>query len=46
MGRPGATVAAGEAEQRLQPRTEQIRTWLDQDHLLLSKVHELLAREG
>ena len=46
MGRPGATVAAGEAEQRLKPRTEQIRTWLNKDHLLLSKVHELLGREG
>ena len=25
MGRPGAAVAAGEAEQRLKPRTDQIR---------------------
>jgi transposase len=46
MGRPGAAVAAGEAEQRLKPRTEQIRTWLDKDHLILTKVHELLGREG
>lgn len=46
MGRPGAVVAAGEAEQQLKPRTEQIRAWLDQDHLLLTKVHELLGREG
>jgi transposase len=46
MGRPGAVVAAGEAEQQLKPRTEQIRAWLEKDHLLLSKVHELLGREG
>ncbi|PYU66241.1 MAG: hypothetical protein DMG49_22590 [Acidobacteria bacterium] len=26
--------------------TNQIRTWLDKDRLLLTKVHELLAREG
>jgi len=46
MGRPGTTVAVGEAEERLKPRTDQIRTWLDKDHLLLTKVHELLGREG
>ena len=46
MGRPGAAVAAGQAEQRLRPRTKQIRAWLDKDRLLLTKVHELLGREG
>src|SRR5438132_6962421 len=46
MGRPGTTVAVGEAEERLKPRTDQIRTWLDKDHLLLTQVHELLGREG
>ena len=46
IGRPGATVASSEAEQRLKPRTDQIRTWLEKDHLLLTKVHELLDREG
>src|SRR5215471_16011022 len=46
MGRPGAAVAAGQAEQELRPRTEQIRAWLDKDRLLLTKVHELLGREG
>ena len=46
MGRPGTAVASSEAEQRLKPRTEQIRAWLDKDHLLLTKVHELLGREG
>jgi hypothetical protein len=46
MGRPGTAVASSEPEQRLKPRTEQIRAWLDKDHLLLSKVHELLGREG
>ena len=43
---PGVAAAAGEAEQQLSPRTEQIRTWLDKDHLLPTKVHELLRREG
>jgi hypothetical protein len=42
MGRPGVAVAV----RGLKPRTEQIRAWLDKDHLLLSKVHELLGREG
>ena len=46
MGRPGTTVAAGEAEERLKPRADQIRAWLGKDHLLLTKVHELLVREG
>src|SRR3974390_1737477 len=46
MGRPGVTVAVRGSEQRLKPRTEQIRAWLDKGHLLLSKVHELLGREG
>jgi hypothetical protein len=33
-------------EEQLKVRTEQIRTWLEHDHLLLTKVHELLGREG
>src|SRR6516164_6618151 len=46
IGRPGMAVATGETEQRLKTRTEQIRVWLEKDRLLLSKVHELLGREG
>ena len=46
MGRPGAPVVSTESEQQLKPRTDQIRAWLDTDHLLLTKVHELLVREG
>src|SRR4029077_771356 len=46
MGRPGAAVAAGAAEQRLKPRTDQIRAWLEKDHLLLTKGHELLGPGG
>jgi hypothetical protein len=46
MGRPGAAVAAGVAEQRLKLRTDQIRAWLGKDNLLLTKAHELLGREG
>jgi transposase len=46
MGRPGTTVAVGEAEERLKPQADQIRAWLGKDHLLLTKVHELLVREG
>jgi hypothetical protein len=45
MGRPGAAIAVSESEQLLKPRTDQIRAWLDKDHPLLSKVHEL-GREG
>jgi hypothetical protein len=46
MGQPGTTVAVGQAEERLKPRTDQIRAWLGKDHLVLTKVHELLGREG
>jgi len=46
MGRPGAAVAASQAEQQLRSRTEQIRAWLDQDHLLLTKVHGLAKPRG
>jgi len=46
LGRPGATAGGSEAEQGLKSRMEQIRAWLEKDHLLLSKVHELLGREG
>jgi hypothetical protein len=46
IGRPGTTVAVGEAEGRLKPRADQIRAWLWKEHLLLTKVHELLVREG
>lgn len=46
MGRPGAALAAGEAEQRQVPRLDQIRAWLEKDNLPLTKVHELLGREG
>lgn len=46
MGRPGAAANPSPVEQQLKPRSDQIRAWLDADHLQLSKVHELLAREG
>lgn len=46
IGRPGATAAASEVEQRLKPRADQIRAWLEKDRLLLTKVHELLGRDG
>jgi len=45
-GRPGAMAGAGEAEQRLQPVQAQIQQWLDQDHLQLTKIGELLVRQG
>jgi hypothetical protein len=46
MDRPGAAVPGSEPQQRWKPRTEQIRAWLDKDHLLSSKVHELLGAKG
>ncbi len=45
IGRPGGP-ESGEAEQTLLGRKEQIQHWLKRDRLLLTKVHELLAREN
>lgn len=45
IGRPGGP-ECGEAEQILLGRKEQIQHWLKRDRLLLTKVHELLARES
>lgn len=42
---PPVKPTAGQVEQRLIERQQQIQTWL-QEGLLLTKVHELLAREG
>src|SRR5262245_56512736 len=36
----------GKTEKVLLDRRDQIREWLQQDDLLLTKIHELLAREG
>lgn len=44
--RPPATASSGQIEQALLARQSQIQSWLQQDDLLLTKVHELLAREG
>lgn len=44
--RPGAADVEGVAGQALMGRAAQIRQWLDSDRLLLTKVHELLGREG
>ena len=46
MGRPGATGQQGPIEQALLGRQPQIQLWLNEDHLVLTKVHELLGREG
>ena len=45
IGRPGGPEASS-TEQMLQSRKEQIEHWLEKDRLLLTKVHELLIREG
>ena len=45
MGRPGGP-ESGEAEQVLSGRKEQIENWVKKDRLLLTKIHELLGREG
>jgi transposase len=45
MSRPGGPPSR-EAEQRLLARQNQIEHWLQKDRLLLTKVHELLVREG
>lgn len=46
MGQPGAWSQSSEAEQRLLPHRQRIQAWLNQDRLLLTKIHELLGREG
>ena len=45
-GRPGAPAQPGKAEQQLQMHRERIEKWLKEDRLLLTKIHELLVREG
>jgi transposase len=45
MNRPGAP-DRNETEQALLTQKEQIEHWLKRDRLLLTKVHELLIREG
>ena len=45
MGRPGAPVQTS-AGQQLRPQRERIQRWLAEDKLVLTKVHELLEREG
>jgi len=45
LGRPGGS-ASSETELTLLGRKEQIEHWLKKDRLLLTKVHELLIREG
>src|SRR5262249_32012887 len=45
LGRAGGPESS-ETEQRLQARKEQIEHWLQHDRLLLTKVHELLLRDG
>ncbi len=46
IGRPGAWSQSSETEQRLQPHRQRIQAWLNEDRLLLTKIHELLNREG
>jgi transposase len=46
MGRPGAASEQGPIERALLQRQPQIEGWLKQDKLILTKVHELLGREG
>lgn len=46
LGRPGGAVQPGPSEQALLERKPQIEAWLKQDRLILTKIHELLVREG
>src|SRR2546421_7237541 len=46
VGRPGAARQQGPIEQALLARQAQIQLWLEEDRLILTKVHELLGREG
>lgn len=46
MGRPGAPTETSRGEQKLDTHRDRIRKWLAEDELLLTKIHELLLREG
>jgi transposase len=46
IGRPGAAAHEGPIEQALLARESQIQSWIKDDQLILTKVHELLGREG
>src|SRR5207302_5326769 len=46
IGQPGASPESSEAEQNLKPHQERIQRWLNDDRLSLTKIHELLGREG
>src|SRR5688572_10407297 len=46
MGRPGAAREQGPIEQALLARQGQIQSWLKEERLILTKIHELLGREG
>jgi transposase len=46
IGRPGAPSESSEAERQLEQHRQRIRCWLNEDRLLLTKIHELLGREG
>ena len=46
LGRPGAAREQGPIEQALFQRQSQIQSWLKEDRLILTKIHELLGREG
>jgi transposase len=45
LGRPGAAREQGRIEQALLARQAEIENWL-KDRLILTKIHELLGREG
>ena len=46
VGRPGAAGEQGPMKQALVARQPQIQAWLNEDGLILTKIHELLGREG
>lgn len=46
IGRPGAPRSPGASAQVLLAHQGQIQSWLQKDGLLLTKVHELLGRQG
>jgi transposase len=46
MARPGTPVHGSAAEEQLSAHRERIEAWLANDKLVLTKIHELLGREG
>lgn len=46
MARPGTPVQTSAAVEQLRPQQQRIQAWLVEEKLVLTKIHELLERDG